>query len=89
MRCRQAGAGRRSGALSGARVDALDGRLGCGRQCPQHRLPNAVPYTAQPRQATSLLAPVTAPERHIRANICTCSGARFGPVKDTPNAETA
>ena len=57
----QDGAGRRSGALFGARVGALDRRLGCGRRCPQHMRPNAVPCTAQPRQATSLLAPVTAP----------------------------
>ena len=57
----QDGAGRRSGTLFGARVGALDRRLGCGRRCRQHRLPNAVPCTAQPRQATSLLAPVTAP----------------------------
>jgi hypothetical protein len=31
---------------------------------------------------------LAAHERHIRANIFTCSGARYGPVKDVPNAET-
>jgi hypothetical protein len=57
----RAGDGCRSGALFGARVGALDRRLGCSRRCRQHRLTNAVPCTAQPRQATSLRAPVTAP----------------------------
>jgi hypothetical protein len=41
------------------------------------------------RRILVISASLSVAERHIRANICTCSGARFEPVKDTPNAETA